>query len=64
MIVVSIHDFRANQSKYLELAAGGESVILTSRPRHRKAQAYECMPPRRRFTPKYVTRTQTKAAMV
>ena len=31
MIVVSIRDFRANQSKYLGLAAGGESVILTSR---------------------------------
>lgn len=31
MTVVSIRDFRANQSKYLGLAAGGESVILTSR---------------------------------
>ena len=31
MTIVSIRDFRANQSKYLELAAGGESVILTSR---------------------------------
>ena len=31
MTVASIRDFRANQSKYLELAAGGESVILTSR---------------------------------
>ena len=31
MTVVSIRDFRANQSKYLSLAAGGESVILTSR---------------------------------
>ena len=31
MTVVSIRDFRANQSKYLRLAAGGESVILTSR---------------------------------
>ena len=32
MTVVSIRDFRANQSKYLGLAADGESVILTSRP--------------------------------
>ena len=31
MTVVSIRDFRANQSKYLGLAAGGDSVILTSR---------------------------------
>ena len=31
MTIVSIRDFRANQSKYLGLAAGGESVILTSR---------------------------------
>lgn len=31
MTVISIRDFRANQSKYLDLAAGGESVILTSR---------------------------------
>ena len=31
MTVVSIREFRANQSKYLGLAAGGESVILTSR---------------------------------
>ena len=31
MTVVSIRDFRANQSKYLGLAAGGESLILTSR---------------------------------
>lgn len=31
MTVVSVRDFRANQSKYLGLAAGGESVILTSR---------------------------------
>ena len=31
MTVVSIRDFRANQSKYLGLTAGGESVILTSR---------------------------------
>jgi len=31
MTVVSIRDFRENQSKYLGLAAGGESVILTSR---------------------------------
>ena len=31
MTVVSIRDFRANQGKYLSLAAGGESVILTSR---------------------------------
>lgn len=31
MTVVSIRDFRANQSKYLGLAARGESVILTSR---------------------------------
>ena len=31
MTVVSIRDFRANQSKYLGLAADGESVILTSR---------------------------------
>ncbi|MBR0300403.1 MAG: type II toxin-antitoxin system Phd/YefM family antitoxin [Bacteroidales bacterium] len=31
MTVVSIRDFRANQSKYLGLAAGGESVVLTSR---------------------------------
>jgi len=31
MTVVSIRDFRSNQSKYLGLAASGESVILTSR---------------------------------
>ena len=31
MTVVSIRDFRANQGKYLGLAASGESVILTSR---------------------------------
>jgi antitoxin (DNA-binding transcriptional repressor) of toxin-antitoxin stability system len=31
MTVVSIRDFRANQGKYLGMAAGGESVILTSR---------------------------------
>ena len=31
MTVVSIREFRANQSKYLGLAASGESVILTSR---------------------------------
>ena len=31
MIVISIRDFRSNQSKYLALAAQGESVILTSR---------------------------------
>ena len=31
MTIVSIRDFRANQSKYLGLAAGGESVVLTSR---------------------------------
>ena len=29
--VVSVRDFRANQGKYLDLAANGESVILTSR---------------------------------
>ena len=27
MTVVSIRDFRANQGKYLGLAAGGESVV-------------------------------------
>ena len=31
MTVISIRDFRANQGKYLGLAASGESVILTSR---------------------------------
>ena len=31
MIVISIRDFRSNQCKYLELAAKGESVIITSR---------------------------------
>ena len=31
MTVVSVRDFRANQGKYLDLAANGESVILTSR---------------------------------
>ena len=31
MTVISIRDFRSNQSKYLGLAANGESVILTSR---------------------------------
>lgn len=31
MTVVSIRDFRNNQSKYLNLASNGESVILTSR---------------------------------
>ena len=31
MTVISIRDFRANQGKYLDLAANGESVILTSR---------------------------------
>ena len=31
MTVVSVRDFRANQGKYLGLAASGESVILTSR---------------------------------
>lgn len=36
MTVVSIRDFRANQGKYLDLAANGESVILTSRKGHFK----------------------------
>lgn len=31
MTVISIRDFRSNQSKYLNLASNGESVILTSR---------------------------------
>ena len=31
MTVISIRDFRSNQGKYLDLAANGESVILTSR---------------------------------
>ena len=31
MTIISIRDFRANQGKYLGLAASGESVILTSR---------------------------------
>lgn len=31
MTLISIRDFRSNQSKYLGLAANGESVILTSR---------------------------------
>jgi len=31
MTLISIRDFRSNQGKYLELAANGESVILTSR---------------------------------
>ena len=31
MTVISIRYFRANQGKYLGLAASGESVILTSR---------------------------------
>jgi len=31
MTLISIRDFRSNQGKYLELAASGESVILTSR---------------------------------
>ena len=31
MTVISIKDFRSNQGKYLNLAANGESVILTSR---------------------------------
>jgi len=31
MTLISIRDFRSNQSKYLGLAAKGESVILTSR---------------------------------
>ncbi len=31
MIIVSARDFRANQGKFLDLAASGESVILTSR---------------------------------
>ena len=31
MTIVSIREFRANQGKYLGLAADGESVILTSR---------------------------------
>lgn len=36
MTVVSVRDFRANQGKYLDLAANGESVILTSRKGHFK----------------------------
>ena len=36
MTVVSVRDFRANQGKYLGLAASGESVILTSRKGHFK----------------------------
>ena len=36
MTVVSIRDFRANQSKYLGLAAGGESVILNFRANQSK----------------------------
>lgn len=36
MTIVSIRDFRSNQSKYLGLAAEGESVILTSRIGHFK----------------------------
>lgn len=31
MTIISSRDFRSNQGKYLGLAAGGESVILTSR---------------------------------
>ena len=31
MTVISIRDFRSNQSKYLNMASNGESVILTSR---------------------------------
>lgn len=31
MTVISVRDFRSNQGKYLNLAACGESVILTSR---------------------------------
>ena len=31
MTIISCRDFRSNQGKYLELAAKGESVILTSR---------------------------------
>jgi len=31
MTIISSRDFRSNQSKYLGLAARGESVILTSR---------------------------------
>ena len=31
MIVVSSREFRANQSKYLGMAAKGEDVVLTSR---------------------------------
>lgn len=31
MTIVSCRDFRSNQGKYLELAAKGENVILTSR---------------------------------
>ncbi len=34
MTVVSVRNFRANQGKYLGLAASGESVILTSRKGH------------------------------
>ena len=36
MTVVSVRDFRANQGKYLDLAANGESVILISRKGHFK----------------------------
>lgn len=31
MTIISIRDFRSNQGKYLNLAAKGESVVLTSR---------------------------------
>jgi len=31
MTLISTRDFRSNQGKYLDLAASGESVILTSR---------------------------------
>lgn len=31
MTVISIRDFRANQNRYLGMAASGESIILTSR---------------------------------
>lgn len=36
MTIISVRDFRANQGKYLGLAAEGESVILTSRIGHFK----------------------------
>lgn len=31
MIIISLRDFRVNQSKYLEMVTKGKDVILTSR---------------------------------